>query len=289
MFLISAYVFPILFCAAVSLDCTAEAKREPCHQLDSEVQRLRRNMFNAQQEVWLGEIVSARIRPQYRIVHDPALASRLDTILEQLTQGLPAGCVKFHVEVIDSEDVNALGLPDGSIFLTSSLIHEAKVDDELAFVLAHEIGHTLAHHFATQTTIEFERVLGVRTVAGRADIQLQYLKLQKLGPDSRNTEDSVERDQEEADHIGLEMMTAAGYRPSASEEFWSRIISDPYHHNREYATLRQHELEQHRLNKLDREVRHTAVCSRRSNMHHVGSLVLSVVLSTVEKVALSPE
>jgi predicted Zn-dependent protease len=48
---------------------------------------------------------------------------------------------RYNVHVIKSPDINALAAPGGSIYVFSGLIGEVKSENEMAFVLAHEIGH----------------------------------------------------------------------------------------------------------------------------------------------------
>lgn len=46
--------------------------------------------------------------------------------------------------------------------------------DELAGVLAHEMGHITAHHTAIATSQEFRKLLGVTHVKDRDDIRLPF-------------------------------------------------------------------------------------------------------------------
>ena len=50
------------------------------------------------------------------------------------------------------------------------LIANAHNEDEIAGVIAHEIGHILSHQFAKETTADMKRLLGVTSVTDRADI-----------------------------------------------------------------------------------------------------------------------
>jgi Zn-dependent protease with chaperone function len=50
---------------------------------------------------------------------------------------------EFDVRLVESEAVNAAALPRGKIIVFSGLLAEAGSADEVAGVLAHEIGHVL--------------------------------------------------------------------------------------------------------------------------------------------------
>jgi len=51
------------------------------------------------------------------------------------------GKSEFNISIIKNKDVNACVLPDGSIFFTTAAIDENYSEQELAFILAHELGH----------------------------------------------------------------------------------------------------------------------------------------------------
>lgn len=65
--------------------------------------------------------------------------------LRQLADNLQQQCVdlpySLNVEVLEDETVNALALPGGNIIIFSGLVDAAESENELAFVLAHEMGH----------------------------------------------------------------------------------------------------------------------------------------------------
>ena len=68
-----------------------------------------------------------------------------DTELERLTGRLaahwPENPYDLLVARLEAEEPNALALPGGIILVTSGLIEQSESENELAFVLAHELGH----------------------------------------------------------------------------------------------------------------------------------------------------
>ncbi len=68
--------------------------------------------------------------------------------LKRLTERLSAGTggARFSVSVLDWDLVNAFAAPGEQIILTRALIEQAKSPDEVAGVLAHEMGHGLELH-----------------------------------------------------------------------------------------------------------------------------------------------
>jgi Zn-dependent protease with chaperone function len=61
--------------------------------------------------------------------------------------------VTLSVDVVRRSEPNAFALPGGHIYVYQGLIDAAQVPDELAGVLAHEIGH-VAHRDGTRTVLE---------------------------------------------------------------------------------------------------------------------------------------
>lgn len=106
----------------------------------------------------------------------------------------------WQFNVIRSSQVNAFCLPGGRVAVFSGLLRIVDNDDQLATVLSHEIAHALAHHSNERLTIE---------ESGRVN----WLYRQ-----------AYDREQEsEADHIGLFLMTFAGYDPDEALVFWQHM------------------------------------------------------------------
>ncbi len=66
---------------------------------------------------------------------------RLQELLGDLLKELPEEERNYKVYLIPSARVNALALPGRNIVVFSNLVKEAKSENELSFVLAHELGH----------------------------------------------------------------------------------------------------------------------------------------------------
>ncbi len=70
-----------------------------------------------------------------------ARLQKVDAILWRLSQHYPESPYKFRIEIDDSEDMNAMALPGGLIVVTAGLLDELQSENELAFILGHEMGH----------------------------------------------------------------------------------------------------------------------------------------------------
>ena len=62
-------------------------------------------------------------------------------LLDRLAMRWPDAPYEFRVEVNDSQAVNAMALPGGLVIVTQGLLDQVESENELAFVLGHELGH----------------------------------------------------------------------------------------------------------------------------------------------------
>ena len=117
---------------------------------------------------------------------------------------------KITFKVIQTDDVNAFANADKEIYVYTGLLKFVNNDDELAGVIAHEIGHIVNHHVAKQN------VTSTLTSTAIAASNLDYRL--KAGARTANnlTMLKMSRTEEyEADITGVDLMTKAGYNPLA--------------------------------------------------------------------------
>ncbi len=128
-------------------------------------------------------------------------AASIEPLLREINLP-PHASYEWEVNVLDNRQVNAFCLPGGKIGVFTGLLHVVQNDDQLATVLSHEIAHALAHHTSERLAHhEFNAGVG-GAIWGKA----------------------FERHEEsEADHIGLFLMTFAGYDPEQAVQFWERM------------------------------------------------------------------
>ena len=77
----------------------------------------------------------------YQSIPQNSNEQQVQQILDKLTENLPEDERYFKIHVIESEQANAVALPGGHILVFSALLKKMKSENELAFVLAHELGH----------------------------------------------------------------------------------------------------------------------------------------------------
>jgi beta-barrel assembly-enhancing protease len=120
------------------------------------------------------------------------VALRLRRAGQIITVSLTAeqGCAS-RIELVPGSKLNAKA--DGEVVqLTTAVLSEAKNDDELAFIIAHEMAHNALGH-------------------------PQMLKAQG------RTKSRILATEIEADQFSLKLMHKAGYDPGAAARFWTRF------------------------------------------------------------------
>lgn len=71
----------------------------------------------------------------------PTEDTSLDDLVRRIASRWPDRSYEFRVSVVENGAPNAFALPGGGIVVTRGLLTRAESENELAFVLAHELGH----------------------------------------------------------------------------------------------------------------------------------------------------
>jgi len=126
----------------------------------------------------------------------------------------------FRFHLIPSVDMmNAFALPGGHVFIGQGLLDQMTSEDELAFVLGHEIEHIDHYHAVERVQIEAQlNKLNLDVVAAVAQIPISLWQA------------GYSKEQEfEADREGLRIASAAGYSPQGAVNMlarWTKLRSE---------------------------------------------------------------
>jgi len=159
-----------------------------------------------------------RILVSYGGVYENArLQSLIEKTVERLVAASERPDLKYKVTILNSPAINAFALPNGQLYITRGLVALANDEAELASVLAHEIGHVIAHHAAIREEQAKQAAIISHVVNDvLSDPQTGALALAK----SKLTLAAFSRAQEfEADGIGVGISARAGYDPFGASRF----------------------------------------------------------------------
>jgi len=108
-----------------------------------------KSLVSTSQEIQIGREASQEVESQYKVDTDPQLNAMVNDIGQNLVRFSDRQDIKYTFKILDVKDVNAFSLPGGWGYVNKGLIDATKGNrDELAGVIAHEIGHIAARHHA---------------------------------------------------------------------------------------------------------------------------------------------
>ncbi len=155
----------------------------------------------------------------------------------------------WEFNVLRDQQINAFCLPGGRVAVYTGLLRLIdRHDAYLATVLGHEIAHALAHHASERIAREQMRdraLAAVNGVLGDSADSRRLIGL--LAAVAQVGSLRYDRQQEsEADHIGIFLMTFAGYDPAEAEAFWQEMQRATGSHGRP-EILSDHPSDAHRI------------------------------------------
>ncbi|NLY74811.1 MAG: M48 family metalloprotease [Firmicutes bacterium] len=103
----------------------------------------------------LGSEGCGSIEYYYRVDNNPELIARVEKVAAPLIKDTYRKNVDYKFRILDTTEVNAFASPNGYIYITKGLLDIVESDDELAFVIAHEMGHIEKKH----SVINYRRAL----------------------------------------------------------------------------------------------------------------------------------
>jgi predicted Zn-dependent protease len=191
--------------------------------------------FSWEQEQEIGKQASKEVAAAFGIYRDPKLQRYVEEVgqrvLEESHLRRRATDEQFRrtpitFSILDSPTVNAMAIPGGHIYATRGLLAHLNSEDQLAVVLAHEIGHITARHAARRA---WQEQLGQGLLLGGAILgQVFGLPAQQLlnlgGTAAQLIFLRYSREDElEADRLSVEYSSLAGYDPVEATGFFRAL------------------------------------------------------------------
>lgn len=164
---------------------------------------------------------------------DARLNAMVGCVVRALTAQLqpPWSAVQWEYAVFQNDEANAWALPGGKIGVYTGIFRVAKGQDQLAAVIAHEIGHVISHHHDERITRQLYAQAGLGVVGALAGSRYGDAAQQTTGqlggallqsafllPNSRVQET-------EADVVGQALMARAGFDPDAAVDLWRNMAA----------------------------------------------------------------
>ena len=219
-----------LLCTAISLTIIAAiaiAQEQPLPTLGDRES----SVLSPHEERILGQQFLMELRRSVRTVRDPILKYFVRTNMLELAEHSDLTQTELYPVIIDAKELNAFAAPGGIIGINLGLLRFAEDVHEYSSVVAHELAHLSQRHFARridqQRQLTVAQLFGFLTSAavlasGATDAGLAGL----LGTQSMVEAETLKysRQQErEADRIGFNALTKAGYDPYGASRMFERL------------------------------------------------------------------
>ena len=173
-------------------------------------------------EALIGKALARSMELQYGTLDNPLLTEWVDGVGQRVAQTCPRQEHAFKFRILDTPERNAFALPGAYIFVTRGLLAGAGSDDELASILAHEVGHVWDKDFHRTLARRFMYVGLGKAVeeTGSSELLMAtsiYAILDMLHHSRRH--------ESRADRRAVEVGFAARYDPAAGAVFFNAIAA----------------------------------------------------------------
>ena len=178
-----------------------------------------------------GAMMLQQMRALDMVVNDPLLDDYINSLGFRLVANSAKPKDHFAFFIARDPVINAFSAPGGYIGIDSGLIIITRSEDELAAVMAHEIGHITQNHLQRayesakkDTPLMALVALGAIAAGGAAGGQAAAAAL--LGGQSAIMQKEINftrKDEAEADRTGIMTLSKSGYDPNAMADFFGRM------------------------------------------------------------------
>ena len=177
--------------------------------------------YSTDKEVQMGRAINLQVQKEYKFSGDPLQQKRVEDIGKKIAAVSDRKEIDYYFQILEDDQVNAVSLPGGYVYVNSGLLDKVSNDDELACILAHEVSHIVARHgikkLQAMQGYSVLRLLvavapGTGEVGNAADIAFTQFLL------GYNREDELL-----ADQLGARYAKLAGYDPHGMVAFLIKL------------------------------------------------------------------
>jgi beta-barrel assembly-enhancing protease len=191
--------------------------------------------FSKENEKRLGELILKTIKATGHEVDSAKVKAFIDSLGKRLCEANAIDYYKIKIHIIKNQEVNAFTLPDNNMVIYTGLIQYAKSAEEVAGVMAHEIGHMEKNHVMKKLVKEIGLTMLFTIAGGDAGFEILKETARIL------SSSAFDRSQEsEADAFAVEMMANANINPEQLGNFLFRLGQQTNHVPEELTWLSTH-------------------------------------------------
>jgi predicted Zn-dependent protease len=178
----------------------------------------------------IGEEVMQQIYRNRDYLDDVEVSQYLNEMAAELVSHAGADEARIDVFAVRDNRINAFAMPGGFIGVHSATVLNAQTESELASVIGHEIGHVTQRHIARMLSRQKQdswmtlAALAAAIIASRAGGDAPGAAMALGSAAQADSQMRFSRDAErEADRVGFQMLTGAGFDGTGMVGFFSRL------------------------------------------------------------------
>ena len=208
--------------------------------------------YSSEKETAMGRNISKMISEEFKLSNSPYDLKRISEISEKITAVVDREAVTYYFYVIEEDSkgkssINAFSLPGGYVYIFKELM-DLLDDDELAFVLSHEVGHIVSRHHIKrlQAAMGYNILMAASAVGARNpnfSQALSYALEQIMMGYSRE-------DEFNADQLAAKYSKKAGFDPSAGARVMEKLYEEGKEKIRPFSYNRSHPYHSQRIGHL---------------------------------------
>ncbi|HNQ50566.1 MAG TPA: Maf and M48 domain-containing protein [Candidatus Omnitrophota bacterium] len=191
------------------------------HEFNVATGRQEAYYYSTEQELAMGRSVAKQVEKEYDLVDDPLVQQRVSGIGRKIAAVSDRRDIEYRFKALAEDEINAVSLPGGYVYVFKGLLDITANDDELAAVLAHEVGHIVARH----SIKKMQATMGY-TLARLLMIPVPQSGAVATAADAAFIEFMLGYSREDellADTLGARYARAAGYDPGAMITFLQKL------------------------------------------------------------------
>jgi predicted Zn-dependent protease len=172
-----------------------------------------------------------QMKSEIPVEKDPRINAYVRCVAIPITRqvkGEDVGAKSWEIVVFKDASANAFALPGGKIGVHTGLLPVAKTDAQLAAVIGHEVGHVIAQHGnerVSQNLIVAGGLTAAQILTRNNENQNLILGALGLGSQVGVLLPCARTQESEADVIGLDLMSRAGFDPRQSVDLWKNMMA----------------------------------------------------------------
>ncbi len=243
-YILSFILYPLSFILFLS-SCLSSEYNVATHRQDV-------FFYSTEKEVTMGRNIAKAISKEFKLSNSPYDIQRVQKIADQIVEVIDRQELSYYFYVILEDEkgeshINAFSLPGGYVYIFKELL-DMLDDDELAFVIAHEIGHIVSrHHIKRLQAAMGYNLLLIASAQAPADPEfsrgLSFAIVQMLVAYSRE-------DEFNADELAVKYCQLAGFDPKAGIEVQEKLYKESKKKLRPISYFRTHPYTAQRIRRI---------------------------------------